>query len=387
MTNLIYMDHAATTKLDGRAFEAMVPFLTEDYGNPSSIYSISRNPKAMLRKARDIVARAINAKSHEVYFTSGGTEANNWAIKGIARANQSKGKHIISQKTEHHAVLSALDSLAREGYEITLLNVDNEGLVSPMELIQRIRPDTVLVTIMAANNEIGTLQPIGEIGRICRGNGVYFHTDAVQAVGAIGINVEEMCIDALSMSAHKFYGPKGTGALYIRGGMLIDNLLDGGSQEKGRRAGTENVAGIAGMAKALEIALELGDEENLRIARLRDKLTDGLLQMPFTKLNGPSGAMRLPNNINVSFDGIEGEELLVSLDIAGLLASSGSACTSGALDPSHVLMAIGNDKELSRGSLRLTLGRENTEEDVEKVIKVIDATISRQRALRNGRNR
>lgn len=387
MTNLIYMDHAATTKLDGRAFEAMVPFLTGDYGNPSSIYSISRNPKAMLRKARDIVAKAINAKSHEVYFTSGGTEANNWAIKGIARANQSRGKHIISQKTEHHAVLSALDSLAREGYEITLLNVDNEGLVSPMELIQRIRPDTVLVTIMAANNEIGTLQPIGEIGRICRENGVYLHTDAVQAVGAISLNVEEMCIDALSMSAHKFYGPKGTGALYVRGGMLIDNLLDGGSQEKGRRAGTENVAGIAGMAKALEIALELGDEENLRIARLRDKLTDGLLQIPFTKLNGPSGAMRLPNNVNVSFDGIEGEELLVSLDIAGLLASSGSACTSGALDPSHVLMAIGNDKELSRGSLRLTLGRENTDEDVEKAIKVIDATISRQRALRNGRNR
>ncbi|MBP1920030.1 cysteine desulfurase family protein [Youngiibacter multivorans] len=387
MTNLVYMDHAATTKLDSRAFEAMVPFLTEDYGNPSSIYSISRNPKSMLRKTRDIVAKAINAKSHEVYFTSGGTEANNWAIKGIARANQSKGRHIISQKTEHHAVLSALDSLAREGYEITLLNVDNEGLVSPMELMQKIRPDTVLVTIMAANNEIGTLQPIREIGRICMEKGVYFHTDAVQAVGAISLDVEEMCIDALSMSAHKFYGPKGTGALYVRGGILIDNLLDGGSQEKGRRAGTENVAGIAGMARALEIALELGDEENLRIARLRDKLTDGLLQIPFAKLNGPSGAMRLPNNVNVSFDGIEGEELLVSLDIAGLLASSGSACTSGALDPSHVLMAIGNDKELSRGSLRLTLGRENTEADVEKAIKIIDSTISRQRALRNGRNR
>jgi cysteine desulfurase len=387
MTNLVYMDHAATTKLDARAFEAMVPFLTEDYGNPSSIYSISRSPKAALRKARDTVAKVINSKSHEVYFTSGGTEANNWAIKGIAKANQSKGRHIISQKTEHHAVLSALDSLAKEGYEITLLNVDKEGLVSPMELMQRIRPDTVLVTIMAANNEIGTLQPIGELGKICREKGVYFHTDAVQAIGAISLDVEEMCIDALSMSAHKFYGPKGTGALYVRGGILIDNLLDGGSQEKGRRAGTENVAGIAGMARALEIALELGDEENLRIAKLRDKLTDGLLQIPFAKLNGPSGAMRLPNNVNVSFDGIEGEELLVSLDIAGLLASSGSACTSGALDPSHVLMAIGNDKELSRGSLRLTLGRDNSEEDVEKAIKVVDSTISRQRALRNGRNR
>jgi len=387
MTNLVYMDHAATTKLDKRAFEAMVPFLVEDYGNPSSIYSISRNPKAAIRKSRDTIARMINAKSHEVYFTSGGTEANNWAIKGIAKANQSKGRHIISQKTEHHAVLSSLESLAKEGYEITLLNVDKEGLISPMELMQRIRPDTVLVTIMAANNEIGTLQPIGEIGRICREKGVYFHTDAVQAVGAINLDVEDMCIDALSMSAHKFYGPKGTGALYVKGGILIDNLLDGGSQEKGRRAGTENVAGIAGMTKALEIALELGDEENLRIAKLRDKLTDGLLQIPFTKLNGPSGAMRLPNNVNVSFDGIEGEELLVSLDIAGLLASSGSACTSGALDPSHVLMAIGNDKELSRGSLRLTLGRENTEEDVEKAIKIIDTTITRQRALRNGRNK
>jgi cysteine desulfurase len=387
MTNLVYMDHAATTKLDKRAFEAMVPFLVEDYGNPSSIYSISRSPKAALRKARDTVAKVINSKSHEVYFTSGGTEANNWAIKGIAKANQSKGRHIISQKTEHYAVLSALDSLAKEGYEITLLNVDKEGLVSPMELMQRIRPDTVLVTIMAANNEIGTLQPIGELGKICREKGVYFHTDAVQAIGAISLDVEEMCIDALSMSAHKFYGPKGTGALYVRGGILIDNLLDGGSQEKGRRAGTENVAGIAGMARALEIALELGDEENLRIAKLRDKLTDGLLQIPFAKLNGPSGAMRLPNNVNVSFDGIEGEELLVSLDIAGLLASSGSACTSGALDPSHVLMAIGNDKELSRGSLRLTLGRDNSEEDVEKAIKVVDSTISRQRALRNGRNR
>ncbi|ETA82498.1 cysteine desulfurase family protein [Youngiibacter fragilis] len=387
MTNLIYMDHAATTKIDSRAFEAMVPFLTEDYGNPSSIYSISRNPKAAVRKARDIVARAINARSFEVYFTSGGTEANNWAIKGIARANQSKGKHIISQKTEHHAVLSALESLKKEGFEITLLNVDNEGLISTMDLMQKIRPDTVLVTIMTANNEIGTLQPVGEIGRICREKGVYFHTDAVQAVGAINLDVEDMCIDALSISAHKFYGPKGTGALFVRGGILIDNLLDGGSQEKGRRAGTENVAGIAGMAKALEIALELGDEENLRISRLRDKLSDGLLQLPFTKLNGPSGAMRLPNNVNVSFDGIEGEELLVSLDIAGLMASSGSACTSGALDPSHVLMAIGNDKELSRGSLRLTLGRENTDEDVEKAIRIIDETISRQRALRNGRNR
>jgi cysteine desulfurase len=387
MTNLVYMDHAATTKLDKRAFEAMVPFLVEDYGNPSSIYSISRNPKAAIRKSRDTIARMINAKSHEVYLTSGGTEANNWAIKGIARANQSKGRHIISQKTEHHAVLSSLESLAKEGYEITLLNVDKEGFISTMELMQKIRPDTVLVTIMAANNEIGTLQPIGEIGRICREKGVYFHTDAVQAVGAINLDVEGMCIDAMSMSAHKFYGPKGTGALYVKGGILIDNLLDGGSQEKGRRAGTENVAGIAGMAKALEIALELGDEENLRIAKLRDKLTDGLLQIPFTKLNGPSGAMRLPNNVNVSFDGIEGEELLVSLDIAGLLASSGSACTSGALDPSHVLMAIGNDKELSRGSLRLTLGRENTEEDVEKAIKIIDTTITRQRALRNGRNK
>ncbi len=387
MTNLIYMDHAATTKLDKRAFEAMVPFLVEDYGNPSSMYSISRNPKAAIRKSRDTIASMINAKSHEVYFTSGGTEANNWAIKGIARANQSKGRHIISQKTEHHAVLSTLESLAKEGFEITLLNVDKEGFISPMELMQKIRTDTVLVTIMAANNEIGTLQPIGEIGRICREKGVYFHTDAVQAVGAINLDVEGMCIDALSMSAHKFYGPKGTGALYVKGGILIDNLLDGGSQEKGRRAGTENVAGIAGMAKAIEIAVELGDEENLRIARLRDKLTDGLLQIPFTKLNGPSGAMRLPNNVNVSFDGIEGEELLVSLDIAGLLASSGSACTSGALDPSHVLMAIGNDKELSRGSLRLTLGRENTEEDVDMAIKTIDATITRQRALRNGRNK
>ena len=387
MTNLVYMDHAATTKLDKRAFEAMVPFLVEDYGNPSSIYSISRNPKAAIRKSRDTIARMINAKSHEVYFTSGGTEANNWAIKGIAKANQSKGRHIISQKTEHHAVLSSLESLAKEGYEITLLNVDKEGFISTMELMQKIRPDTVLVTIMAANNEIGTLQPIGEIGRICREKGVYFHTDAVQAVGAINLDVEGMCIDAMSMSAHKFYGPKGTGALYVKGGILIDNLLDGGSQEKGRRAGTENVAGIAGMAKALEIAVELGDEENLRIAKLRDKLTDGLLQIPFTKLNGPSGAMRLPNNVNVSFDGIEGEELLVSLDIAGLLASSGSACTSGALDPSHVLMAIGNDKELSRGSLRLTLGRENTEEDVDMAIKTIDATITRQRALRNGRNK
>lgn len=387
MTNLIYMDHAATTKIDNRAFEAMIPFLTEDFGNPSSIYSISRSPKAAIRKARDIVAKAINAKSHEVYFTGGGTEADNWAIKGIVRANQSKGRHIISQKTEHHAVLSTLESLAKEGYEITLLDVDKEGLVSPMELMQRIRPDTVLVTIMAANNEIGTLQPIAEIGRICRDKGVYFHTDAVQAVGAIDLDVEEMCIDSLSMSAHKFYGPKGTGALYVRGGIVIENLHDGGSQEKGRRAGTENVAGIAGMAKALEIAMELGKEENLRISRLRDKLTEGLLQLPFTKLNGPSGTMRLPNNVNVSFDGIEGEELLVSLDIAGLMASSGSACTSGALDPSHVLLAIGNDKELSRGSLRLTLGRENTEEDIDKAISIIDATITRQRALRNGRNK
>lgn len=383
MKDMIYMDHAATTPLDERVFDAMRPFFLESYGNPSSIYTFARIPKTAIKKAREKVASILGCRSHEVYFTSGGTESDNWAIKGIARGNASKGRHIVSSRVEHHAVLHTLEKLGKEGFEVTLLDVDRVGMISLKDLQDALRPDTVLVTIMAANNETGTVMPVREIGRICREKGIFFHTDAVQAVGSLPLDVNEMNIDALSLSAHKFYGPKGVGALYVRGGIIIENLIDGGAQEKGRRAGTENVAGIVGLSRALELASEERDVTMGRTAALRDRLIKGLLAIPLSKLNGPSGDMRLPNNVNISFDGIEGEELLLTLDLEGIMASSGSACTSGALDPSHVLMAMGNDRELSRGSLRLTLGKGNTELDVDRVIGMVTEIVEKQRTLRN----
>lgn len=383
MKDMIYMDHAATTPLDERVFDAMRPFFLESYGNPSSIYTFARVPKTAIKKAREKVASVLGCRSHEVYFTSGGTESDNWAIKGIARGNGSKGKHIISTRVEHHAVLHTLEKLGKEGFDVTLLEVDRVGMISLKDLQDAIRPDTVLVTIMTANNETGTVMPIREIGRICREKGIFFHTDAVQAVGSLPLDVNEMNVDALSLSAHKFYGPKGVGALYVRGGIIIENLMDGGAQEKGRRAGTENVAGIVGLSRALELASEEREVTMERTAALRDRLIEGLLSIPLSKLNGPAGDMRLPNNVNISFDGIEGEELLLTLDLEGIMASSGSACTSGALDPSHVLMAMGNDRELSRGSLRLTLGKGNTEQDVDRVIGKVTEIVEKQRALRN----
>jgi cysteine desulfurase len=383
MMDLVYMDHAATTPLDERVFDAMRPFFFESYGNPSSIYTLARTPKTAIKKAREKVATVLGCRSHEVYFTSGGTESDNWAIRGIARGNSSKGRHIISSRVEHHAVLHTLERLEKEGFEVTLLDVDRDGMVSRDDLREALRPDTVLVTIMAANNETGTLMPVSEIGRLCRENGTYFHTDAVQAAGSLPLDVVEMRIDALSLSAHKFYGPKGVGALYVRGGIIIENLMDGGAQERGRRPGTENVAGIVGLSRALELAAEEMEATSGRVTVLRDRMIDGLLAIPLSKLNGPRGDRRLPNNVNVSFDGIEGEELLLSLDLEGVMASSGSACTSGALDPSHVLMAIGNDRELSRGSLRLSLGRSTTEDDVDRVISLVTEIVMKQRALRN----
>lgn len=383
MKDMIYMDHAATTPLDERVFDAMRPFFLESYGNPSSIYTFARIPKTAIKKAREKVASILGCRSHEVYFTSGGTESDNWAIKGIARGNVSKGRHIVSSRVEHHAVLHTLEKLGKEGFEVTLLDVDRVGMVSLKDFQDALRPDTVLVTIMTANNETGTVMPVREIGRICREKGIFFHTDAVQAVGSLPLDVNEMNIDALSLSAHKFYGPKGVGALYVRGGIIIENLIDGGAQEKGRRAGTENVAGIVGLSRALELASAERDVTMGRTAALRDRLIQGLLAIPLSKLNGPSGDMRLPNNVNISFDGIEGEELLLTLDLEGIMASSGSACTSGALDPSHVLMAMGNDRELSRGSLRLTLGKGNTDQDVDRVIGKVTEIVEKQRALRN----
>lgn len=383
MSDLIYMDHAATTPLDERVFDAMRPFFFESYGNPSSIYTLARTPKTAIKKARERVAAVLGCRSHEVYFTSGGTESDNWAIRGIARGNSSRGRHIISSRVEHHAVLHTLERLEKEGFEVTLLDVDREGMIRLTDLQEALRPDTVLVTIMTANNETGTVMPVAEIGRMCRENGTFFHTDAVQAVGSLPMDVTGMKIDALSLSAHKFYGPKGVGALYVRGGIIIENLMDGGAQERGRRPGTENVAGIVGLSRALELSFEEMETSSVKLVALRDRLIEGLLSIPLSKLNGPRGEVRLPNNVNVSFDGVEGEELLLSLDLGGVMASSGSACTSGALDPSHVLMAIGNDRELSRGSLRLSLGRRNTEDDVDRVIDMVTKIVTKQRALRN----
>lgn len=377
----VYMDHAATTYVKPEVLEEMMPYFTGKFGNPSSFYSISREVQEGVMKARSRVSKAINCKENEVYFTGGGSEADNWAIKGIASAYKNKGNHIITTKVEHHAVLHTCAYLEKNGFEVTYLDVDSEGFVKLEDLKNAITDKTILVSIMFANNEIGTIQPVKEIGAICREKKVLFHTDAVQAVGHIPVDVEEMNIDLLSMAGHKFYGPKGVGALYVRKGIRIHNLIHGGAQERNRRAGTENTASIVGMAKALEIATENLEEHNIKLRSLRDKLIDGLLKIPYTRLNGPRGEKRLPGNVNVSFEFIEGESILLSLDFEGICASSGSACTSGSLDPSHVLLAIGLPHEKAHGSLRLSLGDENTEEEVDYVLETVPPIIERLRNM------
>ena len=377
-----YMDYSATTYVKPEVLDAMMPFFTEKFGNPSSFYGISRETKMAVDNARAQVAKAINCDPNEVYFTGGGSEADNWAIKGIATAHMKKGNHIITTKIEHHAVLHTCEFLEKFGFEVTYLDVNEEGFVDLKQLEEAITDKTILVSIMFANNEIGTIQPIKEIGAICREKKVLFHTDAVQAIGSVPVDVKEMNIDLLSLAGHKLYGPKGIGALYIRKGVRIDNLIHGGGQERGRRAGTENIPGVVGLGKAIEIATENIEENRARLTVLRDKLIDGILErIPYARLNGPRGDKRLPGNSNISFEFIEGESILLSLDFEGICASSGSACTSGSLDPSHVLLAIGLPHEKAHGSLRTTLGAASTEEDVEKLLNELPPIIERLRNM------
>lgn len=377
----IYLDHAATTYVKPEILETMLPYFTEKFGNASSIYTIGRESKKAIEESRDKVASALGAQSREIFFTGSGSEADNWAVKGVAYANKSKGNHIITTSIEHHAILHTCQYLESEGFEVTYLPVDENGLVTPEQVRDAIKPNTILISIMFANNEIGTIQPIAEIGKIAREKGVYFHTDAVQAVGNIPINVEEMNIDMLSMSAHKFYGPKGAGALYIRKGVKITSFMHGGAQERGRRASTENIAGIVGLGNAIELATKNLEEHNKKLLALRDRTIEEIKkQIPFVRLNGDR-YKRLPGNVNFSFEFIEGESLLLMLDMKGIAASSGSACTSGSLDPSHVLLAIGLPHEIAHGSLRLTFGDENTQEDVDYLLDVLPMIVQRLREM------
>ncbi len=381
MNNLIYLDNSATTPMHPEVLNAMMPYHTEHYGNPSSIYTLGQAAKEAVEHARSQVAEAIGAKSSEIYFTGCGSEADNWAIKGIAKAKEKKGKHIISSAIEHHAVLHTLESLEKQGFEVTYLPVDEHGKISISDLKAAIRPDTTLITIMMANNEIGTIEPISEIGAIAKEHGIVFHTDAVQAVGSVPVNVTEMNIDMLSMSAHKFRGPKGVGALYVKNGIRPEIFMHGGAQERARRAGTENVASIVGMGKAIELATGALSEKMQKISSLRDYLIAGIQdKIPYIKLNGhPTD--RLPGNVNFSFQFIEGESLLLLLDLNGIAASSGSACTSGSLDPSHVLLALGLPHEIAHGSLRLSIGEQNTKEEIDKVLEVLPNIVQRLRDM------
>ena len=377
----IYADNAATTKMSRTAIDAMIPYMEEIYGNPSSLYEIGQRAKEALEEARTEVAAAINAEPREIYFTSGGSEADNQALRSAAEIGKRKGKkHIISTAFEHHAILHTLNRLEKEGFEITLLPVHEDGLVVPQELEAAIREDTCLVTIMTANNEIGTIQPIAEIGAICKKHGVLFHTDAVQAVGHLPIDVKASQIDMLSASAHKFHGPKGTGFLYVRRGVPLTNLIERGAQEKGKRAGTENIPGIMSMTAALKEAVAGIEKNSAHQAALRDRLIAGLKEIPHSALNGDA-VKRLPGNVNFCFEGIEGESLLLLLDDKGISASSGSACTSGSLDPSHVLLAIGRVHDVAHGSLRLSLGEEITEEEVDYIIQSVREVVEYLRSF------
>lgn len=377
----IYMDHAATTYTDKEVLNEMLPFFTEYYGNPSSIHSYGREVKKHIDAARDKVAKAIGALPEEIYFTAGGSEADNWAVKGTAYGNRKKGNHIITTAIEHHALLHTCEYLEKEGFEVTYLPVDQYGMVSVEDVRNAITDKTILISVMYANNEIGTIQPISEIGKLAREKGIYFHTDAVQAVGSVPIDVKEQNIDMLSLSAHKFYGPKGVGALYVRKGVKMFSFVHGGAQERGRRAGTENTPGIVGLGKAIELAVSKLPESTARISALRDELIKGVMEkIPYTRLNGHP-EKRLPGNISFCFQYIEGESLLLNLDMKGVAASSGSACTSGSLDPSHVLLAIGLPHEIAHGSLRLTLGTINTKEDVDYVLEILPEIVNKLRQM------
>ena len=378
---MIYLDNAATTKIDHEVYEAMKPYFEEQYGNPSSIYSFAGKSKKALDEARETVASFLGAKPAEIYFTGGGSESDNWALKATAEAYRDKGNHIITSKIEHHAVLHTCEYLERHGFEVTYLNVDEYGMIKLDELEKAIRPDTILISIMFANNEIGTIEPVKEIGSIAREHGVLFHTDAVQAYGHIPINVEELCIDMLSASGHKINGPKGTGILYVRDGIKIGAFIHGGAQERGRRAGTYNTPGIVGFAKATELAAANMGQRMEKETVLRNYLISRVLkEVPYARLNGHT-EKRLPNNVNFCFRFIEGESLLILLDQKGICASSGSACTSGSLDPSHVLLAIGLPHEIAHGSLRLTLSGETAKEEIDFVADSIKEIVGRLRSM------
>jgi cysteine desulfurase len=376
----IYMDNSATTPVRKEVVEEMLPYLTENFGNPSSIYDPGKVSKLAIEEARKKVSDAIGAEENEIYFTSGGTESDNWALKGIAFANRNKGKHIITSSIEHHAVLHACSWLEGQGFEVTYLPVDKYGMVAPEGLRNAIRDDTILISIMLANNEVGTIQPVEEIGKIAKEKRIYFHTDAVQAIGHVPIDVKKMNIDLLSLSGHKFGGPKGCGALYIRKGVKIETLFHGGAQERKRRAGTENVPAIVGLGKAIELATGELEEENKTFLEMRERLIEGLLQVPKTHLNGHP-TERLANNVNITFEFIEGESLLLLLNAKGIFASTGSACNSTSLEPSHVLTACGVPHEIVHGSLRLSLGKMNTQEDVDRVLEVLPEIVQKLRNM------
>ena len=371
MKNRIYLDHAATTPLAGEVLEAMMPYFSECWGNASAVYATGREARRAVEDARKAAAEAIGAQPQEICFTSGGSESDNMAIRGTARALKDKGKHIITTKIEHHAVLNPCKQLQQEGYEVTFVSPDREGKIDPEDIRKAVRQDTILVSVMTANNEIGTIEPVSEIGRICRENGIVFHTDAVQAAGSLPVNVQETGCDLLSLSAHKFYGPKGVGTLYIREGTRLSPLIGGGEQERGLRAGTENVPGIAGLGKAIAMAGENLEQNAKHMCRMRDRLTEGILSaVPGAAING---AMRdrLPNNCSLCFEGIDGEALLLRLDLAGIAASAGSACTAGSREVSHVLKAIGLTEKEAKSSLRLTTGIHTTEEEIDETVKII----------------
>ncbi|MBO5742884.1 MAG: cysteine desulfurase NifS [Clostridia bacterium] len=371
----IYADNAATTKMSDLAIETMLPFMKDTYGNPSSLHSVGQEAAEVLMAAREKMAKYLGCEAREIYFTSGGSEADNQAIVSAANRGERKGKkHIISTAFEHHAVLHTLKKLEKQGFEITLLPVGEKGIVNPEDVKNAIKEETCLVSVMYANNEIGTIQPIEEIGKICADSGVIFHTDAVQAAGHLKINVKEQNIDMLSLSAHKFHGPKGVGALYVKSGIVVSNIIEGGAQERGKRGGTENIPAIVSMAAAFEDACLKIDENSKKLTKMRDRLIEGLSKIPHSILNGDA-KKRLPGNVNMCFEGIEGESLLLMLDMHGVCASSGSACTSGSLDPSHVLLAIGRVHEIAHGSLRLSLSEYNTEEEVELIIKAVDEVV------------
>ena len=377
----IYFDNAATTKLDDEVLKEMLPYLKDNYGNPSSIYKLGREARKAIEDSREKIAKVLNCKANEIYFTVGGSESDNTAIKGIAKANKKRGNHIITSKIEHPAVLETCKQLEKEGFEITYISVDEKGIVDLEELKKSIKPTTILITIMFANNEIGTIQPIEEIGKIAKGNNIYFHTDSVQAFGSIKIDVQKLNIDSLSLSGHKFYGPKGVGALYVKTGVPFEKFISGGHQERNKRAGTENVAGIVGIGKAIELAYENLDEYNKKIKELRDYYVKQVEEkIPYIKINGDM-EKRLPGNSNISFRFIEGEGLLLNLDLKGICASSGSACTSGSLDPSHVLLAIGLPHEIAHGSLRVSIGKYNTKEEIDYLIENLMEIVTRLREM------